>query len=125
MEDQTAAAAAAESAEKEMSVLEGSPITINLCGKKIEVKRMTIKTERQALKMIQGLAESKDKADPVEKTFDMMIDLVAMATGISVDEITEKSQSAEVAEGFLEIWKQNRFDFLLKTIGRLGAELNG
>jgi len=114
----------AETPEKKMEILEGSPVEVILFGEKVTLKRMSISKQRKALSVIQGLAAGENQ-DPVEKTLDLMVKLIAVAADIDEKKLNEESEMAEIAEAFKVVWKQNRFDFLLKTIADLGAELTG
>lgn len=114
-----------EKPEQQMQVLEGNPIEVVLFGQKHTVQKFSIKKQREALLAIQKLAETREGVAPVEWSVSMMLKLLSISTGIAESEIEEKADMIELAEAFSKIWRQNRFDFLLKTIAQVGDELNG
>lgn len=112
-------------AKEEMVILTGQPIKILMFGKEIEVKKLTIAKQQAAIALIEKLSSERGKKSAMEFSFELMSSLIELATGITAVEISESGDMIDVAAAFKKIWKQNRFDFLLKTMTELGNDLNG
>lgn len=111
-------------AENEMKVLQGNPIDIDFLGKKITVKKMSISKQQDAIDFVQKMSEDQAAKDNAFRaTTAMMVKILSIATEISESEIMENGDLAEIAIAFQAVWKQNRFDFLIKTIAEMPADL--
>lgn len=112
--------------EKNLDVLQGSPITIVLGGAELSVKKLTIENQMIAIKEIQRMASDsvEDKKDSLDFTFDLMIRILSIATDLTGDAIRASSDLIEIAAAFQAVWKQNRLSFLLQTITQMTKELS-
>lgn len=106
-----------ENQETQVKEILGNPTTIRICGKDVEVKKLKMKGQVAVLDKVVALAGS-DNSSPA-KSFELMSEVLSVATGISVEQIENESDMDEVIVAFKIVWKQNGFDFLSQKAANL------
>lgn len=107
--------------EEKLNELRGAPITVTLCGKTVEVKKLRMKQQLAVIDRLTTIGEGPKPSDVVA----LMRYVVSVATGMSEETLDEESGLEEIPDAFAALWKQNDFRFLLQKAGIIRGLLAG
>ncbi len=102
--------------EKKIDVMRGEPVKVKICGKEVTVKKLSITKKLDLIDLWKNLAPDSDK--DMRQSTKFMMEIIAFTTGISLEEIDEKSEIVEIAETFKVLYERELTP-LLEGVGKL------
>lgn len=106
-------------ADEKMKALDPQPIEIIIFGQPIQVKKMSVRKQFEAGEVFQ---QKKEGISETASVCENMLKIISLVTGISIEDLDEKSDLNEIRVAFELIWKQNGFDRFTKQPAEKSTE---
>lgn len=104
--------------EKKIAILRGDPVKIKLCGKNIEIKKLTIDRQMDLMQLFNAMAEGLKDTD-FKGQVNFFINILSFVTKVEEGKINEESNFLEIVNAFMIVYDRE-VSPLLQGVAKFG-----